>query len=138
MSLPLAMIGEAMLEVIGLNPQLIDEDGAAVWAGLKVFDDDVFWQPTANGEKTITLRLACRPHVTGGLDQYEALKRVRDAREPVDFIRMIGSSAEYQGRVGVRRVTRAERKLAPDGRGWMQEFSCELVVMGRNSEGGGF
>ena len=138
MSQPLAMIGEAILEVIGLNLQGIDEDGSATWAGLAVFDDDMFWQATAGGEKTITLRLACRPHVTGGLDQYEALKRVRDARAPVDFLRMIGSSAEYQGRVGVRRVGRQERKLAPDGRGWQQEFTCELIVMGRNSEGAGF
>ena len=29
MSQPLAMIGEAILAVIGLNPQGIDEDGAA-------------------------------------------------------------------------------------------------------------
>lgn len=136
MSHPLAMIGAAVLEVIGLNPQGIDEEIEITWAGLPVFDDDVFWQATANGEERFTLKLACRPHVMGGLDQYAALKQQAKAREPVPYLRMIGGGASYEGLVGIRRLSRSEQRLAPDGRGWRNEFSIELIKIGRNSEGG--
>ena len=136
MSAPLAMIGAAMLEVIGLNPQGIDEDGEATIAELAVFDDDPFLQATANGAEKFTLKLACRPHVMGGLDAYEILKTQRRAREPVPYLRMYGFSAEFEGLVYIRRMSRSETKIAPSGMGWRHEFSDELIKLGRNSEGG--
>lgn len=134
MSFPLAVIGPSVLEVIGLNPQGFDWQGTAVWASHPVFDDEPFYQPTAGGEETETLHLACRPHVMGGLENYEALKLIMRARQPVPFIRMSGMVGGYQGLVGVRQVSKEERKIAPNGAGYRWEFTAELLYVGRNAK----
>ncbi|MBY6244031.1 phage tail protein, partial [Methylosinus sp. Sm6] len=102
MAFPLAVIGPAVLEVIGINPQGFDRSDSALWPSHPVFDDDPFIQPTAGGESTETVHLACRPHVMGGLANYEALKGVLRARQPVPFLRMSGLVGGYMGMVGVR------------------------------------
>lgn len=135
MAIPLALIGPAVLEVIGLNPQGFDWTGAAVWASHPVFDDAPFLQPTAGGEETEMLHLACRPHVMGGLAAYEALKGVMRAREPVPYVRMSGLVGGYMGLVGLRQLSSSERKLAPDGTGYRWEFTAELIYVGRNAKG---
>jgi phage protein U len=138
MPLPLALIGPATLEVIGLNPQGFDWSGEANWAAHPVFDSEPFYQPVSGGEESATLHLACRPHVYGGLENYQALKRILRTREPAPFIRMSGLVGGYQGLVGVRRLSSSESRIAPDGTGWRWEFTVELLFVGASAGGGGW
>jgi phage protein U len=134
MSLPLALIGSAVLETIGFNPQGFEYAGEAIWATHLVFDEEPFHQSTAGGEETETVYLACRPHVFGGLQNYEALKSDMRKREAVPFIRLTrGFRGSYQGLVGVRSLSKAERKIAPGGMGYRWEFTAELLYVGRQA-----
>ena len=137
MSHPLALIGDATLEVIGLTPLGFAEVVEANWARHAVFDAEPFYQPVSGGDDVETLHLACRPHLMGGLENYQALKRHCKAREPVPFIRMSGLVGGYQGLVAVRTVSREENKIAPDGTGWRWEFTVELLYVGAQA-GRGF
>ena len=136
MSIPLAAIGNATLEVIGFNPRSFDYSSESVWVGHQVFDDEIYWQPTAGGEETLTVKLACRPHVMGGLDQYERLKAHHKARDIVPFIRLVGGwSGEMIGDVAIRKLSHTEEKIAPDGIGYRHEFDVSLILVGRRAGG---
>lgn len=136
MSIPLAMIGRATLEVLGFNPQEFDFSSEATWVGHQVFDDELYWQPTAMGEQTLSIRLACRPHVMGGLNQYEALKRHHVNRDVVPFIRLMsGWAGAMVGDAAVRRLSHTESKPAPSGVGYRHEFSADLILVGRRAGG---
>jgi phage protein U len=138
MSQPLALVGPATLEVIGFNPQGFGWEGEANIAAHPVFDSDIYYQPVSGGEEVETLHVACRPHVFGGLGNYEALKGIMKSRKPVPYIRMSGLVGGYRGLVLVRRVSKDERKIAPDGAGWRWEFMAELVFAGASGGGGGW
>ncbi|GJD97878.1 phage tail protein [Methylobacterium iners] len=136
MSIPLCAIGDAVLEVIGLNPQGFEYRSEANWPSQAVFDDDPFFQATGMGERVITLRLAARPNVMGGLDQYAILKEHHEAQDVVGYIRLAaGYVGEIGGEVGIRRLGHTEEKIAPNGVGHRHEFSIELVLLGRRSGG---
>lgn len=137
MSQPLAIIGPAIVEVIGLSPMGFAEVVEANWARHAVFDAAPYYQPVSGGDQVETLHLACRPHVMGGLEHYRALKAVCQARAPVPYIRMSGLVGGYQGLVAVRTVSKEETKIAPDGAGWRWEFTVELLYVGA-SAGVGF
>jgi phage protein U len=133
MSIPLAVIGNALVEVIGLSPLGFAEEIEANWAAHGVFDSEPYYQPASGGDHVETLHLACRPHVMGGLENYSALKTHCKARDAVPFIRMSGLVGGYQGLVGVRRISKDERKIAPDGAGWRWEFTVELLHLGEHA-----
>lgn len=136
MMMPLAIIGDAILEVIGFNPSEFDYSSEAEWVGHKVFDGEMFWQPTAGGEQTLTVKLAARPHIMGGLIQYAVLKQHHIARDVVPFIRLTsGWAGEMIGNVGVRRLGHTETKLAPDGVGRRHEFEVGLILVGQMAGG---
>lgn len=138
MSIPLCAIGDAILEVIGLNPSTFDYRSEARWAEHAVFDDEPFYQPTGMGERVLTVRLAARPHVMGGMAQYARLKGHHEAQDVVTFIRLAASFAgEVMGDVAVRRLSHTEEKLAPDGLGRRHEFQAELLFVGRRAGGFG-
>lgn len=133
MSQPIAIIGDAIVEVIGITPMGFAEVLEANWARHAVFDSEAYYQPVSGGDDVETLHLACRPHVMGGLDNYAALKRHCKAREPVPFIRMSGLVGGYQGLVALRTVSKEENKIAPDGTGWRWEFTIELLHIGEHA-----
>lgn len=136
MSLPLALIGSAVLEVIGLNPTGVDWSGEANWPGHAIFDSEPFYQPTGRGDETTTLTLAARPHVMGGLGNYEMLRSHWRRQDVVPFIRLSGMVGQYLGDVGVKKLSAHEERLAPDGIGRRWEFTAELLHLGRHAAGG--
>ena len=95
MSFPLCAIGDAILEVIGLNPQRFEYRSEANWPSQPVFDGEPFYQPTGMGPRVQQLRLAARPHVMGGMENYAILKAHHEAQDVVDYIRFAGG---YVGR----------------------------------------
>lgn len=137
MSQPLALVGDAMVEVIGLTPLGFAETMEGNIASHAVFDSEPYYQPVSGGDNVETLHLACRPHVFGGLQNYQALKRHCRERESVPFIRMSGVVGGYQGMVFVQTISREERRIAPGGAGWRWEFNIELLYA-RQHAGGGF
>jgi phage protein U len=137
MSQPLALIGSAFVEVIGLTPLGFAETMEANIASHPVFDSAPYYQPVGGGDHIETLYLACRPQVFGGLGNYQALKLLCHAREPVPYIRMSGLVGGYMGLVFVQTVSREERRIGPGGVGWRWEFTVELLYAGQHA-GGGF
>lgn len=135
MSQPIAVIGSALIEVIGLTPLGFAETMEAHIARHAVFDSEPFYQPASGGDHVETLRLACRPQVFGGLENYRALQRHCRAREPVPFIRLSGLVGGYQGLVFVTSVSKEETKIAPGGAGWRWEFVAELLYAGAHAGG---
>lgn len=128
-------IGSAILEVIGLNLQRAGYRSEAHWPEQVVFDDEPFYQPTGLGQRLITLRLAARPHVMGGMENYAALKDHHEAQDVVPYIRLVGGLV---GEVAVFRLGHEEEKIAPDGIGRWHEFEVELLIVGRTAGGGLF
>lgn len=136
MSLPLAMIGPCIVEVLGFNAQEVAWKGEANWPSQQIFQGAPFYQPTGLADETTTLSLAARPHAMGGLDNYAALKEVWRNQDVVPFLRMYGFTAEFVDLVAVKSLSAAEQKIAPDGRGWRWEFSAELLHVGEHAAGG--
>lgn len=130
MSQPLAIVGSAIAEVIGMSPMGFAEVAEANWASHGVFGGERYYQPASLGDNVTTLHLACRPHVMGGLENYAALKRHCRQLEPVPFIRMSGLVGGFQGMVAVRTVSKEENRIAPDGTGYRWEFTVELLHIG--------
>jgi len=131
----LCTIGDARLEVIGLNPQEFQTDTEPTWSDDAVFGEGNFYQPTSRGEETVTLRLATRPHTHGGLDQYAILKRHCRNLDVVMFMRLMAAASglpvgEVMGNVFIRSLSAEEKKIAPDGIGWRYECTAELVFVG--------
>ena len=137
MSIPIAIIGDALVEVLGLSPMGFARTMDANWAAHPVFEGAPYYQPTALGDRIETLHLACRPHVMGGLDNHIALERHCARLEPVPFIRMSGLVGGFQGMVAVKTVSKEETKIAPGGAGWRWEFTVELLYIGEQA-GAGF
>ena len=141
MSHPLMAIGAAIVEVIGLSPTEVGRKGEGRWIGLDTFGGSPFFQPTGLGEQTLTLSLAARPHVTGGLDTVATLEMHRDNQDAVPVIRLtagafgIAPGGEFLGMYGVRRVEPTESVIAPSGRGHRLAVEVELVALGQ-AEGG--
>ncbi len=131
MSGALIMLGDALLEVIGLNPQGIDWAFEAHWPGRAIFQSEMLYQATGLGEETLMLRLAARPHVMGGLDQWDVLKAHGRNQDVISYIRLnADASGSFMGNVGIRRLSSREEKLAPDGVGYRWEFTVELLNLG--------
>jgi len=130
MSGPLALIGAAVVEVIGLNPSKFDWRGEANWPSQAIFGQNPLYQPTGLGDQVTTVTLAARPHVMGGLGNYEALRSHFRAQDVVPFIRLVGLIGVYEGDVGIRSLSSTEEKLAPDGVGRRWEFTAELLHVG--------
>lgn len=137
MSQPIALIGPATLDMIGVTPLGFAEVMEARWPGKPVFGGEPVYQPTGLGDHMETLHLACRPHVFGGLENYEALKALCSSQTPSTFVRMLGLVGVNMGLVGIRTVSREEQKIAPGGVGWRWEFTVELLYLGQHA-GGGF
>ncbi len=141
MSGPLCLIGHCVAERIGLNPREYKYDGQAVIAAHQLFDAEPFYQPTAMGEETVTVTLATRPHVFGGLRNWEALRAHMRARDVVPFFRLYGAEGggfpigDFLGDVVVRHLTGTEGKSAPDGLGYRHEFTAELLFVGGRAGG---
>lgn len=136
MSHPLCAIGDAVLEVIGLNPRRFDYRSRANWPSQPVFDSEPFYQPTGMGPRILHLHLAARPHVMGGLDQYAILKAHHEAQDVVGYIRLAaGYVGEVAGDVAITDLGHTEEKLAPDGIGRRHEFDIELTFVGRRAGG---
>ncbi len=139
MTVPVALIGAALVEVIGLAPEGFDWSTEATWASMDVFDSEPFYQPTAGGETTETVTLACRPHVTGGTVPINILKQQCKMRIAVPFIRLTGGTiGQFMGMVAIKRLSREEKKIAPGGTGYRMEVKAELLYVGRNMGGGFF
>lgn len=137
MSIPLCALGGAILEVIGLNPQGYDYRSEANWTSDNVFETTPFHQPTSMGDRTLTLRLATRPHVMGGLDQYAIIRQHHENLDVVPYIRLTsGILGEVIGDVGIQSLSHSEEKIAPDGLGYRHEFEVELLLLGRHAGGG--
>jgi phage protein U len=131
MTLPLAAIGPAILETIGFNPQGFEYRAQARWPGQAVFGGGLVYQRTGMGEESVLVRLACRPHVMGGRDQYQILKEIMLSQQVVPFIRIgMGMLADVLGNVAVRDLSHTEQKIAPDGLGYRHEFDAELIYVG--------
>jgi phage protein U len=131
MSGALIALGAAVLEVIGLNPQGIEWEKDYHWPGRPIFGGSPLYQPTGFGDETLTLQLATRPHIMGGLDQWAILQAQADALLPIPYIRLNGDlSGSFMGNVGIIRLSSWERKLAPDGMGYRWEFSVKLLNLG--------
>jgi phage protein U len=131
MSGALIMLGDAMLETIGLNPQGIDWVLEAHWPGRAIFGSSPLYQATGLGDETLTLALAARPHVMGGLDQWGVLKSHGRAQDVIRYIRLnADASGSFMGNVGIKRLSSSERKLAPNGVGYRWEFVVELINLG--------
>jgi phage protein U len=142
MSIPLCAIGSAVLEVIGLNPTGFDYKSKANWPDQAVFGERPFYQPTGLGDETVTARLAARPNVTGGLDQWEALRAHHRAQDVVPFIRLVGVAGRgvFQlgvmlGNVAITEISQTEERLAPSGIGYRHEFTAELLFVGERAGG---
>ena len=136
MSIPLCAIGSAILEVIGLNLQKVGYRSETHWPEQAVFDDEPFYQPTGQGPRIITLHLAARPQVMGGMENYVALKAHHEDQDVVPYIRLAsGLVGEMMGEVAVRRLGHEEEKIAPDGIGRRHEFEVELLIVGRTAGG---
>lgn len=136
MSDPLALIGGAVLEVIGLNPTSFDNEAEGNIASSNIFGEKPFHQPTGMGNETETVHLATRPHIMGGLGTVEILKAHRDAQDVVPFIRLNGSViGAFKGMVIVKKVSTEEKNIAPGGMGWRWEFTVELLYVGENAGG---
>lgn len=131
-----AVIGSAIVEVVGLNPQEFEEESEGLWPHSTVFGDGPFYQDTGSGEAKLRLKLAARPHLMGGLDAFEALKKHERARDVVPYIRIGGALAgSVIGEVAVKRVKRVESKLAPDRRGRRHDIEVELLLVGSQASG---
>ncbi len=132
MSHPLASVGTALFEIIGLQTEHADYQSEASWPDGELFGRGPFYQPTGLGEAVLSLRAACRPHVMDGLTAYAAIKRHHERQDVVSYIRLgRGLVGEVQGSVFVRRLGHAEERFAPDGLGRHHTFDFELVFVGR-------
>lgn len=133
----LCTIGDARLEVIGLNPQGFEASTEPTWADDAVFGEGNFYQPTSRGEEVLTLTLATRPHTHGGLGQYAILKRHCQRLDIVMFMRLTGASGlpvgEVMGNVFIRKLSSEEKKIAPGGIGYRYECTAELVFVGERA-----
>lgn len=135
MSGVLCTIGGATLKVIGLNPQEFERTIEAEWADESVFETGPFYQPTAEGARTMNVRLVTRPHTHGGLEQYAILEQHCRNRDVVLFMRLSAVASglpigEVLGNVFIRSLSSREEKIAPDGIGWRYECDAELVFCG--------
>ena len=130
MTLPLALIGPAIVEVIGINPTGFGANMEATFARHQVFGSELFIQPVGGGENVETLNLACRPHVHGGLENYSILQGLCRARLPVPYLRMSGLVGINNGLVVIQRIGRDENAIAPTGIGRRWEFTVELLHVG--------
>lgn len=140
--MPLCAIGNAILEVLGLNPSTFDYASDANWPSQAVFDEEPYYQPTGLGARAMTIALAARPHVMGGLEQFEALKRHHEAQDVVPYIRLTGVAiggffqiGRVGGDVAVQHISQSEKRLAPDGLGYRHEFEAKLLFVGRRAGG---
>jgi phage protein U len=137
MSQALCVIGAATLDVIGLNPKEFDYKSKANWPNQAVFNDNPFYQPTGMGERILTLKLACRPHEMGGLDDYAILKQHHENQDVVMFMRLIndgqGLLGENMGQVAITDLSHSESKIAPSGLGYRHEFEATLTFVGDNA-----
>lgn len=135
MSLPLALIGGAVLEVIGFNPTRFEWSGEANWPSQPIFGGEPLYQPTGLGDQITTVTLAARPNVMGGLDNYRALREHFRAQDVVPFIRLSGLIGIYEGDVGIKSLSATEEKLAPNGLGRRWEFTAALLHVGQRAAG---
>ena len=131
MSQALILLGSAVLEVIGLNPREISWEITANWPGIPIFGSSPVYQATGLGDEKITLTLATRPHVLGGLDQWGTLQGHARNQDIIPYIRLNADfSGSFLGNVGITRLSSRESKLAPDGVGYRWEFTVELLNLG--------
>lgn len=131
MSGALIMLGSAVLERIGLNPQGIQWDLECHWPGRPIFQGSPLYQPTGLGDEVVRLQLATRPHVMGGLDQWSTIQNHARNQDVISYIRLNANfSGSFLGNVGIRRLSSGEQKLAPDGVGYRWVFSVELLNLG--------
>ncbi len=131
MSGALILLGGAVIERIGLNPQGIDWEIEAHWPNRSIFQSRPLYQPTGLGEEITRLRLAARPHVMGGLNNFYALQAHARNQDVIPMIRLNANfSGSYLGNFGIRRLSSHERKLATDGVGYRWEFAVELINLG--------
>lgn len=142
MSDPLCMIGAAVFERIGLNPTGFKRVQQATLAEHQVFDDVPFYQPTAMGSRKITVELATRPHIFGGLQNIAILRAQQKALAIVPFMRLYGVQTglvfpvgQFDGDVFIDEISETESKLAPDGIGYRHEFTVELTLVGARAGG---
>lgn len=128
---PLVGIGRAQLRVVGLNPQRIGTEsearvpGIATWVGMD-------YQDTGLGEARTRFEAVTWPHVIGGLDALDWLKRHHEGREAVNYFRLHG---QYLGRmlgtVRIRHLFVDETHLHPfDGVGRKIGVELDLVYVG--------
>lgn len=137
MSHPLCALGAATFDMIGLNPRDFDYDSEAHWPDLPVFDGPPFYQATGLGERILVVKLAARPHVMGGMDQYAIVKGHHERQDVVPFIRLAaGYVGEMMAEVAITRLGHREERLAPGGVGRRHEFILQLKVV--ETVGGGF
>lgn len=138
MSFPLCAIGDAVLEAVGLSPVSFGYRSEAHWPAHMMFDDKPFYQSTGLGERVYALRLAARPHVMGGLEQWAILKAHHEAQDVVTYMRLSGLVGLIGPDVAITSIGQTEEKIAPDGFGWRWEFDAELKIVNDASPFAGF
>ncbi|WP_279480230.1 hypothetical protein [Aureimonas sp. SK2] len=127
----LAQIGRAQLRVIGLNPQRLSTESEARFPGAPTWDG-MDYQVTGRGEKRHLIEARTAPHVFGGLDALDWLRRHHEALEPVEYMRLGANyAAKRIGRVGIRNLFVEEVKAHPlDGVGRIVSVELDLVHLG--------
>lgn len=137
MSHPLAAVGGATFEILGLNPGEFDYAAEASWPSDQIAGRGPLYQATGLGERVLTIAAMARPHVTGGLGSYAALKALMESQQVVPFVRLGANLVgEVAGAVFVRHLRHREGKQAPDGVGYKHEFEFELVFVDSLEAGG--
>ncbi len=128
----LISIGQAVLMVVGLNPQRIGTmsearvPGQPTWSGMD-------YQDTNLGEAHTRFEALTYPHVIGGLDMLQQLQAHHEARDVVNYIRL-RSTVTFLGRmlgqVRIRHLFIDETHLHPfDGVGRKVAVEIDLVYV---------
>lgn len=130
---PLVSIGNAIMMVVGLNPQRIGTMSEARVPGQATFDG-MDYQDTGLGEAHTRFEALTYPHVIGGLDMLQQLQQHHEAREVVNYIRL-RSTVTFLGRmlgqVRIRHLFVDETHLHPfDGVGRKVAVEIDLVYVG--------
>ena len=132
----LVSIGQAVLMVVGLNPQRIGTmsearvPGQATWGGA-----GMDYQDTNLGEAHTRFEAVTYPHVIGGMDMLQQLQAHHEARDVVNYIRL-RSTVTFLGRmlgqVRVRHLFVDETHLHPfDGVGRKVGVEIDLLYVGK-------
>jgi uncharacterized protein len=136
-----------------INFENVTRDSQFTWTAQGRLGRDPAFQFTGPGEESFTVEGRIYPHFFGGVKSLEQLRDMGRAGEPHVLVRYssldesdpgnsvlpvdpaLGLMGTFSGRVVIRRVRRADTKIASTGIANRIDFTLELTRFGDDPEG---